>query len=159
MSLPDDAHRKLRAARAYAGIEQRDLAEALGYSRTHWGAVEAGRKGLPNRSVLEEAMRICGVPIGFLEQEGFAAFAAPAEWSALDDRVSTMAAELAMLRRDVREAQRATEVTSPVPDPRHVAGPGQQAAQRAVDAQTQPSRRAPDSSGEDRGRPARTRAE
>lgn len=166
MTLPADAHRKLRAARAYAGIEQRDIAEELGYSRTHWGSVEAGRKGLPDKAKLERAMELCGVPYAFLEQEGFAAYDQPAVYAELERRFEELRASLAMFGVDLRKAQQAggqqpaaqRPATPPAPSPREVLAPGLAAAADALRQPPPASQPAQPASAADQQQPPQERA-
>lgn len=66
-----DMPKRLRAARAYAGLTQPELADRLGVGRMTIVRGEEGERE-PKRMELREIAEICGVPLAFLEH-GFAA--------------------------------------------------------------------------------------
>lgn len=62
---------RIRAARSYAGLSQRELGEALGIDEQTIKRREADKQA-PKDGELMAIAQICGVPLGFLRQ-GFAA--------------------------------------------------------------------------------------
>lgn len=58
-------HHRLRIAREYAQLEQSELADRMGISRTSVSAAESGRKS-PRRITLNAWALACGVPASWL---------------------------------------------------------------------------------------------
>lgn len=61
--------RRVRAARAYAGMKVPELAKAMGYSVRNWSRVENGDDdGRPlDRDQRTLVAELCGVPLAFIE--------------------------------------------------------------------------------------------
>lgn len=62
---------RVRAARAYADLNQPQIAAALSFSHRDWARVEAGEKAL-DPAQLEQLAELCHVPLAFLN-DGFGA--------------------------------------------------------------------------------------
>lgn len=92
-----DIAARVRAARAWADLDQAVLATAMHYKTRTWARVEAGEKSL-TRDEREAVADICRVPRVFLEQ-GFRMLAE----ADLERRLAELADDLAALRRSEEE--------------------------------------------------------
>ena len=63
---PIELKHRLRIAREYAGMEQGDLAEAMGVTRSTISNAETG-KGHPQRTTINLWALACGVPASWLK--------------------------------------------------------------------------------------------
>jgi transcriptional regulator with XRE-family HTH domain len=95
---------RVRAARSYAGLSQKDLADKLGLERRIVLAIESNDPR--HELTVPEAQRVareCGVPLSFI----VGGWAAPAELvdqvAALEDQLSQMQSERAADRRLLEE--------------------------------------------------------
>jgi len=66
---PIEIRHRLRIAREFAGLEQEELAELIGVSRTTIGNAETGRVK-PRKITLNAWAYACGVPVSWIESGG-----------------------------------------------------------------------------------------
>lgn len=114
----DDYPARLRAARGYAGLTQRELADRLGIERQTIIRREDG-KGRPGPGEALAVARACGVPEAFMER-GWDALLPSAEQIAADPELLAAAVSV---RRRLTEAKRAADAARPAA-PGHEDAPG-----------------------------------
>lgn len=83
--------KRIRAAMAYAGVTERELADCIGVSRATISRTVASSR-IPRRMELREIADVCGVPLGFFT----------ADWHHLDEPEDATD-DLAELQRVVAE--------------------------------------------------------
>ena len=105
---------RIRAARAYAGLKQQELADALGHDSKTQIRREADDGDPPRRAELIAIAVVCGVPLSFLDH-GFQDASSEPERLAEAKSLADQARGLAELRE--REVQEESEPSPAEPPP------------------------------------------